>query len=153
MATMKSETPEQAARRQLLDPCSLLPSPPGVGDAAPPAVFAGEGVFNPFSPGATDPIPIVPWDDECSDDDFDDDAAVGQDGAGAGEMDSEDEDDDEAGDLGAYFDAQARRSPRPQFADELDEDDDRPRYRRPSGKCLLSILAFATYFKRTTHAV
>ena len=63
------------------DPKKLLPSPPGIGNAAPAAVFAGGGVFTGFSPeapGAKDPIPIVPWDhedfsdEEEAEDDMDD---------------------------------------------------------------------------------
>ena len=70
------------ALAQDLDPNRLLPSPPGVGDAAPAAVFATMGVFTGFSPevpGAKDPIPIVPWDDDGDSgsddamDDFDED--------------------------------------------------------------------------------
>ena len=66
------------ALAQDLDPNRLLPSPPGVGDAAPAAVFATMGVFTGFSPevpGAKDPLPIVPWDDDGdsgSDDAMDD---------------------------------------------------------------------------------
>ena len=83
------------ALAQDLDPNRLLPSPPGVGDAAPAAVFATLGVFTGFSPevpGAKDPIRIVPWDHEESGSDMDD-------------FDDEDDayDDDDGEDYDAYY--------------------------------------------------